>query len=144
MKSAAEAKDAVRLSEYVNYPELKESLKASFNAKLASEVLKKKDADPFSAMGAAMVTAFINPMIDVFVAPESLAMMMKGDTPQVNKNAATSESSDTDVATSRSYESFDRFVVTATKKGAVDESIDLVFKRDGMFAWKLSGVRFPD
>ena len=70
-------------------------------------------------------------------------MMMKGDTSQANKGNTMTEPSDTDVETSMSYESFDRFVVTATKKDAVDESLGLVFNRDGMFTWKLSGVRLP-
>ena len=45
MKSAAEAKDAAKLLDYVNFPALKESLKASFNAKLASGVTKEKEGE---------------------------------------------------------------------------------------------------
>lgn len=143
MKSAAEARDAAKLSSHVNFPALKESLKASFNAKLASEVTKEKDGDPFSALGAAMAAAFINPMIDALVTPESLAMMMKGDKPQPGTNAAASTKSDTDVNTAMSYESFDRFVVTVKKKGEASDPIGLVFNRDGLFSWKLSAIRLP-
>lgn len=141
MKSAAEAKDAVKLSDYVNFPALKESLKASFNAKLTSDVVKEKDGNPFAALGATLAAAFINQMIDAFVTPESLAMMMRGDKPQSAKNIEKTKFLDSNVDTSMTYESFDRFVVTVKKKGTTEEPLGLVFNRDGMFSWKLSAVR---
>lgn len=143
MKSAAEAKDAAKLAGYVNFPALKESLKASFNAKVASDVAKEKDGNPFTVLGAAMAAAFINPMIDALVSPESLAMMMKGDKPQPAEKAEQTKPSDSDADTSMSYESFDRFVVTVKKRGSTDEPLGLVFNRDGMFSWKLSALRLP-
>ena len=143
MKSAAESRDAAKLSGYVNFPELKESLKATFNAKLASEVTKEKDGNPFAALGAAMAAAFVNPMIDALVTPESLAMMMEGDKPQPGKGGSQSSQSDSSADTSMSYESFDRFVVTVKKKGETGEPVGLVFNRDGMFSWKLSAIRLP-
>lgn len=142
MKSAAEAKDAAKLSGYVNFPALKESLKASFNAQLASEVEKEKD-NPFAALGGALAAAFINPMIDALVTPESLAMMMKGNKPQPAENTEKTNPSDSDVDISMFYESFDRFVVTVKKKGTAEKPLGLVFNRDGLFSWKLSALRLP-
>jgi hypothetical protein len=143
MKSAAEAKDAEKLAGYVNFPALKENLKASFNAKLASKVAKEKNDNPFAALGAAMAATFINPMVDALVTPESLAMMMKGDKPQPAKKTGQTKPSDSDTETSMSYESFDRFVVTVKKKDSTEKPIGLVFNRDGMFSWKLSALRLP-
>lgn len=143
MKSAAEGRDAAKLSSYVNFPALKESLKATFNAKLASDVTKKDDGSPFTALGAAMAAAFINPMIDALVTPESLAMMMKGDKPQPGKSGTQSPQSDSSADTSMSYESFNRFVVSVKKKGETGEPVHLVFDRDGLFSWKLSAIRMP-
>lgn len=143
MKSAAEAKDAAKLSDYVNFPAVKESLKASFNAKLASDVTKEKGGNPFSVFGAALASAFINPVIDALVTPESLAMMMKGDKPQPAKSTEKTKPSGSDADTKMSYESFDRFVVTVKKKGTTEEPLGLVFNRDGMFSWKLSALRLP-
>jgi hypothetical protein len=153
MKSAAEAKDAAKLSDYVNFPAVRDSLRASFNAKLAAEVPKGSDNNPFSALGAAMAAAFINPMIDALVTPESLAMMMKGEKPKPANNSAqssspesevvASESSESNDDTSMSYENFDRFVVTVKKKDSAEEPFGLVFNRDGIFSWKLSALRLP-
>ena len=77
MKEAAQANDSVTLSSYINFPSVKDSLKANFNAMLVTDVVNIKDSNPFDALGAAMAAAFISPMIDALVTPESLAMMMQ-------------------------------------------------------------------
>jgi hypothetical protein len=59
MKSAADAKDAAKLSSYVNFPVLKENLKARFNAKVAAVVSKDKSANSVGALGSAMSGAFM-------------------------------------------------------------------------------------
>ncbi len=143
MESAAEARDAARLSEYVNYPELKESLKAEFSTTLSATARQKTNNDLLSTLGAALVAGFVDPMIDTLVTPEGLAMMMKGNVSKDNKQASASKSSDTDVKTSSSYESFNRFVVVASRKDAPNEPVQLVFNRHGLFDWKLSSVRLP-
>jgi hypothetical protein len=143
MRSAIEEKDAVELSNYVDFPALKESLKASLSARLASEVAKEKEGNPFAILGAAMGEAFIKPMIDVLVTPESLAMIMKGINPQPTESTEPSKSSDEDIDTSMSYESCNRFVVMVKKKGPAAEPLVLVFHRDGLFSWKLSALRLP-
>ena len=152
MKSALEARDAAKLSSYVSFPLLKESLKANVNAMLASEVIKKKEADPFGALGTALAAVIINPMIDAFVTPENLAMLMKGYEPlfgeksnqlPLGRENARRTDSDAGVDMSMSYESFDRFVVTVKKKSEVGEPVGFIFNRGGMFSWKLSALRLP-
>jgi len=144
MKSAAEARDAAKLSSYVNFPALKDSLKASFNAKMVSEIQKKKDGNPFSALGVAMAAALINPMIDALVTPESLAMLMEGEKPGHERNTTASAQSEPNTETVMSYESFDRFIVTIKKKEKAGEPIGFVFNRDSLFSWKLSAIRLPN
>ena len=144
MRTAAEERDGGKLSGYVDFPALKESLKASFNAKLASEVAQDSEANAFSALGAAMAAAFVNPMIDALVTPESLVMMMEGNKPEPGASAgdaSADEGLDADV--SMSYENMDTFVVTVTKHGGEQEPIGLVLRRNGLFSWKLSAVRLP-
>jgi hypothetical protein len=150
MKSAAEAKDAARLSSYVNFPALRNSLKATFHAKLVSNARKTRNDSFFSALGSAMAVAFvnpviealyINPMIDTYVTPASLARMMKGENPQSRTGGTQSKPAEPDI--SMSYESFDRFVVNVKKKGSTKKPVGLVFNRDGLFSWKLSALRLP-
>lgn len=144
MRAAAEERDGEKLSGYVDFPALKESLKASFNAKLASDVVADSDASAFSALGAAMAAALLNPMIDALVTPESLVMMMEGRKPEPGKSTEsepTNEALDADI--SMSYENMNTFVVTVIKRGGEQEPIGLVLRRDDLFFWKLSAVRLP-
>ena len=148
MQSAIDEKDAVKLADHVNFPALKESLKANFNANLMSHVANEKDNKPIAAFVAVLGAAFMNPMIDALVTPESMAVMMEGDKPQLTKKTTqseppASESSDEDVDRSMSYENFDRFVLNVKKKGSDEEPVGFVFNRDGIFSWKLSAIRIP-
>jgi hypothetical protein len=41
------------------------------------------------------------------------------------------------------YESVNRFVVTVKRKGTTDAPLSLVFHRQNILSWKLSGLRLP-
>lgn len=142
MRTAAQERDSAKLSGYVDFPALKESLKGSFNAKLAAGVATDADNNAFAALGAAMAAALINPMIDALVTPESLAMVMQGEKPDASAvDGGTPDDREPDADISMAYESFDTFVVTVTKRGEEQEPVGLVLRRDGVFSWKLSAIR---
>jgi len=145
MRAAAEARNAAILTEYVEYPALKASLKANIHSLFSqSGHLKEKNTDPFAALGAAMAAAFIDPMIEKLVTPEGLSMMLQGSALQLD-DRKSKKLSDKDFETSMGYESLDRFVVTVTRKQTLEESpVALIFSRHGLFSWKLSGVQFPE
>lgn len=147
MRAAAEKKDSATLSRYINFPSVRESLKASLNAKMLSEIAKKQEQNPFAALGAALAMALIGPMVEAMITPESLAMMMKGEKPSLEKSKSTSSTasatSEPETETSMSYENFDQFVVSTRKKSTSDDPVALVFQREGLFSWKLSAIRLP-
>lgn len=146
MKKAADNKDADTLSEYVDYPSFKESLKANLNTIMVSEASKMSD-NPFAAFGAALATIIINPMIDNFVTPESLAMLMKGEQPSFKKNQDNGETQPTsdegEKETSIKYKGFNRFIFEVGDKNTQKEPIQLIFRRHGIISWKLSAIRLP-
>ncbi len=154
MRLAAENRDAV-LSDYIDYASLKESLKVNLHARMSGEAQGKQDNDPFEKMGEAIVSAFINPVVDAFVTPESLSMMMRGYIPPVNKSERTSEKksentsrkktsqNDSDIETTMYYESLNRFVVKVKNKNSAEEPVELIFRRDGVIYWKLSAIKLP-
>ena len=147
MKEAAENRDADTLSEYVDFPALKESLKANFNAMMATEVSNNMNDNPFGAFGAALAAAFINPMIDNLVTPESLAMMMKGEKPKLEKinreNENNRPDTDENTETVMKYDNFNSFIVTVKEKGSSEDPIKMIFKRHGIVSWKLTALRLP-
>ncbi|HLA36656.1 MAG TPA: DUF2939 domain-containing protein [Rhodocyclaceae bacterium] len=139
LQAAAEAKDTAKLSLYVDFPALKTDLKNTLGAKM--DATAKKSDNPLSMIGAALAGAVVGPMVETFVTPESLALLMKGEKPQNNAPSATAKPQEAETATS--YESFDRFVVTVRQKDAAAQPIGLVFQRAGWFSWKLSALRLP-
>ncbi len=148
LKKAAELKDAVKISSYIDFPVLKESLKANLNALMAKEVAKKSSSDGFEALGMAFAAAIMNPMIDALVTPESLAMMMEGEKPLAkNSNESTTKESPSNVEkteTSLSYENFNTFLVNIKSKNNTDEPVGFVFTRNGLIGWKLTALRLPN
>lgn len=146
---AVKAKDVEKLSNYVDFPALKENLKTSLKAELSEKMAGELQDNPYASLGITLVSAFINPMVDALVTPESLAQLMRGQLPNNNNNIehydTTSDESQLGPATetSMSYESFDRFVVTITKTRAGSKPIGFVLHRDGIFSWKLAEIHLP-
>lgn len=143
LQSAAQERNAARMADYVDFPSVRESLKASLNAMLAAEMAKASggQANPFAALAAAFVSALVEKITDAFVSPEGLAMLMRGEKPDFQKGQPTGASTDGDPFSSDAgYETFDRFVVTVKPKSG-KESIGLVFTRQGLVAWKLTALR---
>ena len=171
MKSAIDARDASRLAGYVNFPALKDSIKAGLSARIAARVSDTREKSLFGALGAALAGVFVDPLVDAFVTPESLAMILKAEMPKPAPPPArqpppsapappasppsapappasppppeSATPTESKREQSMSYESFDRFVVSVKKKGSTDQPFSLVFTREGWFSWKLSALRMP-
>lgn len=146
MKKAVEKQDADALSRYVDYPSLRESLKANFIVMMTSELAKSES--PFEALGTALGVSLVNQMIDAFITPESLAMLVKGEEHQMGESGKSqkgesSSETDSETITSMSYEGMNQFVVRVKEKDSSEDSIKFIYKRDGIFSWKLSALRLP-
>jgi hypothetical protein len=141
MKSAADARDAVKFSQHINRPALRDSLRSALSAKLVGESSGGRNADPVAALGASMAAAFIDPAIDKLMSPEGLAMLMAGGPEPPSKRNRKSPDPIANLDTSMAYESFNSFVVTIREKVNKGDAIGLVFNRDGVFSWKLAAVR---
>ena len=62
MKDAAQSHDADALNAYIDYPALRDSLKAELTARMRAEA--RKDKSGFGALGMAFGSAMMGPMID--------------------------------------------------------------------------------
>jgi hypothetical protein len=94
-------------------------------------------------------------MIDAFVTPDGLAMIVRGSIPDRKKTKRTSEKKTEDGAEKKSshkdsgteasmhYENFNSFVVAFKEKGSAEDQVRLVFKRNGIVSWKLCAMDLP-
>jgi hypothetical protein len=138
MKAAADANDPDALNSYVDYPALREDLKAEIMGEMRAEA--KQDKSGFGGLGLAIGTAMIGPVIDGLVTPAGMRAALMAKRNQVLTKAAPQAASalrlpDDPVIVRRGFSEF----LVASKQ---QPKSGLVFKRHGL-SWKLSGVDLP-
>src|SRR5206468_11493081 len=87
MKAAADANDPGALNSYIDYPALREDLKAEVTGQMRAEA--KKDKSGFGRLGLAIGRAVIGPVIDGLVTPAGMraALIAKRDQAQTKAAA---------------------------------------------------------
>lgn len=146
-EKAAKQGDAAALAGYVDFP----ALKASFKTNITASIAAKNHVDPtnpMQALGVALANAFVDPLVEVMVTPQNLALMFQGKSPSLDKanrntSGTSSSSADSDVVTKAGYESYDRFVVQIKNEKVSKQALTLVLNREGFATWKLAGIRMP-
>ena len=136
MKAAADANDPDALNTFIDYPALREDLKAEIRGQMIAEA--QKDRSGFAPFGLAIGSALAGPAVDALVTPAGMraAFIAKRDQEQV-KGAPQAASAlrvpDDPVIVRRGFSEF----LVASKR---QPKSGLVFKRHGL-SWKLSGVK---
>lgn len=149
MQAAAAAHDGARLAEFIEFDALRKHVKTRVQAQLASrQRLINGDPTPASAMGAAVAGALLGPMVDALITPESLARLLRGQTPaQALLKPLGSDKADVEppkqLETHTRYEGLNRFVFSVRQAGEDEDPIDLVLSRQGLFSWRLTELRLP-
>jgi len=138
MKAAADANDPDALNSYIDYPALREDLKAEIVGQMRAEA--KKDKSGFGGLGLAIGTAMIGPVIHRLVTPAGMraALIAKRDQAQIKappQAASALRFPDDPVIVRRGFSEF----LVASKR---QPKSGLVFKRHGL-SWKLTGVDLP-
>lgn len=93
IKKAAQAGDADTLSEYIDFPSVKQGLKDQLNTQIMKEVTKE-DADGFEALGPMLATAMIDKIVDGIVTPDGVAMMVQGQKPDLDNESVEQTTED--------------------------------------------------
>ena len=145
MKVAAENHDGEALSEFVDFPALRESLKDQMTGKLRKEMAEDVvEGNPLAAIGTAFGGIIVKGIVDEFVTPAGLMQLMKGKRPDsepagVEPTGQTPSGPFSD--TSTSYESFNKFSII-TRDPATDLEVKFILRRRGI-QWKLTEVILP-
>ena len=130
--------DRDELNERVDFPRVRESLKAQMMAAMQAEMAKQAEKDnPFAALGGMFATAMVGQMIDTIVTPDGLkAMVQHGE---FKPDATAEKKPEQEWAVER--DGLDRF--RAVPEAKVGEKVPkLLFKRDGL-SWRLVEIEMP-
>ncbi|MBR2270403.1 DUF2939 domain-containing protein [Sphingobium sp.] len=143
LRDAAVEGDREELKDRVDFPAVRESLKAQVRAHFVTEMQKEKD-NPFAALGMAMAGAIVDPMIDGIVSPSGIkAMVQQGrmQTDARDANAAV-QTEKKPVEWSIDRRGFDKFLAKPKTEAGQNEPT-LVFERDGL-GWRLVDIEIPE
>ena len=145
IKKAAQAGDSDTVSKYIDYPSVRQSFKDQMNAMMAKELMNQ-DTDGFAALGAMLASTMVDKMVDGFVTPEGMTLMLKGK----NLKDAEQDSRDTQTAETQEeskpeyeagYTSMNDFEVII-KDQEQSKEVKLLMVRDG-FSWKIHKIALP-
>ncbi|MBH9537918.1 DUF2939 domain-containing protein [Novosphingopyxis sp. YJ-S2-01] len=141
LKDAAEEGDPEELRDRIDFPAVRESMKAQMSAMMARK-MAEEPSDGFAALGGALAMGMVGPMIDGLVTPEFMAAMIEKGKAEKKDSAGASEVSTEDASPVNwkiDRNGFDRFRARpdGDKTGAA-----LLFERDGL-GWKLVSLDLP-
>lgn len=164
MRQAAKVGDSEGLSKKVNFPVLRDNIKIKFMSAM-NENMKGLEGNLFAGFAQSIVATLVNGMVDTYVSPSGIALMLDGKNPKSQSSirsvapapadqasAVAQDSSSTNKAQSiftddqnikYEYVSFDRFKVSISNTKPSEDRISLIFDREGLFSWKLVDIDFP-
>lgn len=153
MRKAAERGDAEALAAHVDFPALRESVRAQFAARVSDRL---GGDSGWSRLGADVATTLASPAIDAMVSPEALTMIFAGrdirdrytGPADAAPPAADAVDSQGGIDTSRwrltmGYDDLSTFSVKVANDGMGPAPSRLVFKRHHLLWWKLSAIELP-
>lgn len=148
MQSAAVAHDAGAFNAHVDYPRVRDSLKAQLSAQMAGQMARSPEANnPLAALGAMLGKTMTDKMVDAMVRPETIMQIMQSGQFGPSAPAAAPQASENGPAGSK-------WIVVREGTGkliampgggtaAPDKQLRIVFERSGFAHWNLTEVRMP-
>jgi hypothetical protein len=133
MQSAARRGDAKQLSQYIDYPAVREDLKGEIRRAILKRAATAKQNDGSAALGSAFALALIDPLVDAVITPQALEAAF-ARSKQIEKNRKAPKLPEVPSHPVIERHGLDRFTV----RGKDHSKGSLLFARSG-FGWRLVG-----
>lgn len=143
MRTAIAARDVAAFSLQVDYPELTENLKGQLMRQMSDTMGAAGKNDRLSGLGQMLAVGLLGQMVDSFVSPVSVMRMVAEGRATVDVDELVAPRPAGAGATPRFAL---RYRDTATALLRADDASAIgafVFTRQGLWAWKLTGVELP-
>ncbi|KQY28288.1 hypothetical protein ASD38_16525 [Caulobacter sp. Root487D2Y] len=137
--NAARAGDKDGLEERVDFPAVREHLKAELTATFMTKFQEDPEmqSNPFAGLGLALIPLMADKAVNALVTPEGLTRLLaKTQTPSDRKPVFG-------LPKDAGYVTLDRFRVGAPAGDDGGKKIQLIFRRQGLFSWKLNRIDLP-
>lgn len=140
MADAAQARDADKLSEYIDYPKLRETTKSQLKAAVTTK-LASGTSNGFEALGMMLGMSMIDNMIDGILTPEGMEAMFANAKAQDDRSPPAKKPFGLDASNREIVrDGLDRFRLHDKSKPG--QNGDLIFERHGL-SWKLAEIKVP-
>jgi hypothetical protein len=163
LKRAADARDTQTVNQYVDFPALRDSLKQQ----IVGMLTRRLDADndsKLATIGAMIGVTLIGPLVDAYATPDGVAALLNGMPPHGDPGERPPEAPATAAQapaspaagdatnhaapaqtrqTTAGYRSLNEFVVTY-RRGEGDAHYSAIFRREGLFTWKLAAINLNE
>lgn len=143
LEDAAQKRDTATLNDSIDYPAVRESLKSSLSDSLSSSLLGQTTDNGMKAFAGMFAAAMLKPVIDSLVTPEGLSLLLQADVPDPKTSAKTETADRGNYTVSKGYDGLNRFRMTVSRATPA-VTVNFVFEREGLTAWKLREVTLPD
>jgi hypothetical protein len=144
LQKAAKNGDTQAMTELVDFPSLRESVKTNVRSSVEHAVSRRHN--PIGMLGGLLAGAVASPLVDAFVTPQGIAALTEGERPGSRAHRDGDGGANVrvkNVKVKRGYESVDLFVVHFVDRDDGHERMALLMRRDGIVHWRLSGIRLP-
>lgn len=152
IRGAIISKNAAYISDHVDYPELRASIKSTTTANMA-KAITEDETSGFETLGAVFGTMMVGPMVDAYITPENLESFMQSsnydDVVEAvfrapDKDNRSDSYSSPITLQKRRYEGINRFMLLVNVPPPENKSrqtVAILFRREKLFWWKLVGYR---
>ncbi len=140
LRNAAIKADRDKLEKLVDFPSVRESLKAQANAQVLRSITEDPEMaeNPFSGLAIAFVPAIVDRLVDGFVTADGIAAVLTDQKPQPVSDGPPPPKKEPAKVT-MAYRNLDTFTVAPQ----VDDPAIFVMKREGLFTWQVSRIDMP-
>jgi len=145
IRSSIKEKDSDRLSSYIEFDLLKKNLKEQFNTQIVKVTAADEESNPLGMMVAGFASQVADGLLDAYLTPSSIALLLEGEKPDRYKSSFNSqesvkkETAEPLKTYSVKFISHDRFYVYT--KGSHDQEIKIILQRFGL-DWKITNIIF--
>jgi hypothetical protein len=139
MKNATANRNADALSQEINFPSLRTSIKENITAQVLKQLSGAEASAGLPKITPAIVEKMVSSKVDKVVTPEGLEQLMLDKIPGTKIDLSHLEQDIAKSDINMGYESFDRFVIHIIDKANRTKDVSLILRRDGL-AWKLAAI----
>lgn len=143
IKTGIVERDSVKLSQNIEFPVLRQNLKERLNTAVMRKASAEAKDNPWALLATGFATKMVDGVVDSFVTPSGLAVLMEGKKPSRNRNARGDEPVEKDELLKNarySYDSMSMFSVWVPNDEG--QETRFVFQRYGL-SWKLVNLIVP-